>query len=217
VEDDPMVREIHRKFIAALEGFTVAGEAVNGREALDILQKKDVDLVILDIFMPEMDGINTLRVLRNSRRDLDVIVITAAQGGDIIKEASRLGAYDYQVKPFNFERFKHSMESYRKFFTKIKAGDDAFSQAEIDGIFHAREEGSLQQMPKGLQRSTLNKIVSYLQEKRDGISSEDAASVLGVSRVTARRYLEYLVSAGKAVVEPEYRELGRPINKYRIL
>jgi two-component system, CitB family, response regulator DctR len=212
-----MVREIHRKFIAALEGFTVAGEAVNGREALDILQKKDVDLVILDIFMPEMDGINTLRVLRNSRRDLDVIVITAAQGGDIIKEASRLGAYDYQVKPFNFERFKHSMESYRKYFTKIKAGDDAFSQAEIDGIFHAREEGSLQQMPKGLQRSTLNKIITYLQEKRDGISSEDAASVLGVSRVTARRYLEYLVSAGKAVVEPEYRELGRPINKYRIL
>lgn len=217
VEDDPMVREIHRKFIMALEGFTLAGEVGDGAAALEFVKKTEVDLVILDIFMPQMDGIQTLRELRSSRHDLDVIVITAAQGGDIIKEASRLGAFDYQIKPFNFERFKHSLESYRKFFLKLRAAGNSFTQEDIDGVFHMAEDSAPRHIPKGLSAVTLNKVVGHLKNKRDGISSEETAALLGVSRVTARRYLEYLVSTGKAVVEPEYRELGRPINKYRIL
>lgn len=217
VDDDPTVREIHRKFVAGMTGFTVVGESAGGLEAQELLKKRNVNLILLDIFMPGLDGLNTLRQLREGRRDLDVIVVSAARSSEIIKEAARLGVFDYQVKPFNFERFKLSLEAYRRFHAKLNVKDGDFSQEEIDRVFHAKEEGTLYRMPKGLQQTTLKKVLLQLQNCRDGLSSEDAASVLGVSRVTARRYLEYLVSAGKAIMEPEYRETGRPVNKYRML
>jgi len=216
VEDDPMVRDIHRRFISSLESFSVVGEAGAGTEALALLQHKKVHLLILDIFMPELDGIHTLRAIREAGWDVDIIVITAAQGGEIIKESARLGVFAYLIKPFTFEKFAQTLKFYRLYFQKLGTENHTFSQADLDGIFFSGEKSRPGHLPKGLQLVTLEKVISFLQEKKEGVSSEELASFLGVSRVTARRYLEYLVLAGRAVREPVYREWGRPLNCYRM-
>ena len=220
VEDDPMVRDIHRRFIASIEGFTVVGEAGTGKAALELLEEKEASLAILDVYMPEMDGIRALRAIRENRRDLDVIMITAAQGGDIIKEASRLGVFAYLIKPFTFERFTHTLESYKRYYYKIEDKQGAFSQDELNGFFLAGDKGPSPDLPKGLHNATLQKTIDFLKDSRnqkEGISASELGAHLGVSRVTARRYLEYLVRAERAVVQPEYQEWGRPVNRYRIL
>jgi two-component system, CitB family, response regulator DctR len=217
VEDDPMVREIHRKFISALEGFLLVGEAGNGKEALEILQSKEVDLIIMDIFMPQMDGIKALKAIRKTNKDVDVIVISAAQGGAVIKEAARLGAYDYLIKPFNYERFTYSLLAYKRYVEALKSNRNKFTQEQVDGVFQASREARIQHLPKGLHPATLKKVTHILRETQKELSSDEMAAILGVSRVTARRYLEYLVSQGKVVMEPVYQETGRPVNKYKIL
>jgi two-component system response regulator DctR len=217
VEDDPMVRDIHRKFISSLEGFSVAGEAGTGTEALALLEHRKANLLILDIFMPELDGIQTLRAIRKATWDVDIIVITAAQGGEIIKESARLGVFAYLIKPFTFERFAQTLKSYRQYFLKLGTETHTFSQADVDGIFFSGGKNLPRHLPKGLQPATLEKVIYFLRESSEGVSSEELASFLGVSRVTARRYLEYLASAGRAVMEPVYREWGRPVNRYRLL
>ena len=220
VEDDPMVRDIHRRFIASIDGFTVVGEAGTGKAALDLLEEKEANLVILDVYMPEMDGIDALRFIREKGRDLDVIMITAAQGGDIIKEASRLGVFAYLIKPFTFERFAHALESYKRYYYKLEDKEGAFSQDELNGFFLAGDKGPSTDLPKGLHNATLQKTIDFMRDKgnqKAGISASELGAHLGVSRVTARRYLEYLVRAERAVVQPEYQEWGRPVNRYRLL
>jgi two-component system response regulator DctR len=217
VDEDPMVRDIYRRFISSLEGFVVVSEAVTGTEALALLRHKKVHLLILDIFMPELNGIQTLRAIRKEEWDVDVIIITAAQDGEIIKESARLGVFAYLIKPFTFERFAQTLKAYSQYFRKLDTQTHTFSQADVDGIFFSGDKILPRHLPKGLQPATLEKVISFLQSKNDGISSGELASYLGVSRVTARRYLEYLVSAGRVVMEPVYREWGRPVNRYRML
>ena len=220
VEDDPMVSEIHSRFLNSLEGFSIAGIAANGKEALALLQQRAADLVILDVYMPELGGIETLRLIRETGRDLDIIMITAAQEGEVIKEASRLGVFAYLIKPFTYERFTHTLESYRHFYRKIKDKSEVFSQEEVDSVFKASEQGEQTDLPKGLHSATLKKTAAFMQAssaKREGVSATELGDFLGVSRVTARRYLEYLVSSGRAVVEPAYQQWGRPVNRYRLI
>lgn len=212
-----MVREIHRKFVSSLEGFSVTGAAGTGTEALNLLRTKKIHLVILDIFMPEMDGIQTLRAIREAGLDVDVIVISAAQGGEIIKESARLGVFAYLIKPFTFERFIHTLKAYQSYLQKLEESGHAFSQADVDGLFRSSEKSQARRLPKGLHTATFDRAILFLEGNKEGTSSEELAAFLGVSRVTARRYLEYLVSAGRAVMEPVYREWGRPVNRYRLL
>ncbi|NPV44434.1 MAG: response regulator [Firmicutes bacterium] len=218
VEDDPMVMDIHKRFISSIEGFKIAGEAFKGSDALKIMEHKEVDLVILDIFMPELDGIETLKKIRENGDDVDVILITAASEGNIIKEVVRFGAFDYIIKPFKFERFKSALDSYKRVFEKMNCGSCEFSQEDIDNVFIPKSKKSMHNpLPKGLQTATLKNIVGYLKNSRVPLSADEVAGLSGVSRVTARRYLEYLIASGRAVVEPCYREVGRPVNKYRLM
>lgn len=218
VEDDPMVMDIHKRFISSVEGFEILGEAHNGSDALKILKKKDIDLVILDIFMPELDGIETLKKIREGENDVDVILITAAQEGGIVKEVIRLGAFDYIIKPFTFERFKASLDSYKRYLKKMRNMAEEFSQEDVDDVFTRKDKNKVfLKLPKGLQDTTLKKIISYLKNSEKPLSADEVANLSGVSRVTARRYLEYLVATGRGVVQPKYQEVGRPINNYKLL
>lgn len=74
--------------------------AVNGLEAIDHVAANDVDLVLLDIKMPKLGGIEALREIKNIKPATKVIMITGWQSQDYIQESSKLGAYDYIVKPF---------------------------------------------------------------------------------------------------------------------
>lgn len=214
VEDDPMVMDIHRRFVQSFSGFTVEATAQNGKEALETLNETDIDLVIMDIYMAELDGLETLRRIRQDRRDLDVIVVSAAHEIDTVREVMRLGAFDYVVKPFTYERLSQAMEGYRTYLKKKGELD----QRDIDSIMRREarrtRDGCL---PKGLSAIQLEKVLSCLNESDLGLSADEVAAITGVSRVTARRYLEHLVSIGQASVDQEHRSVGRPINLYRII
>lgn len=216
VEDDPMVMDIHKRFISSIDGFRVAGAAGNGSDAIKMLDRLDIDLIILDIYMPEIDGIEVLKKARQKGKDLDIILITAAQEVNTVKEVVRYGAFDYIIKPFKYERFKKALVSYREHYYAMNSVADRVSQKDIDNMFEQRRIDSKQCLPKGIQPETLSMVIDILKNSGDSLSAEQMARMTSVSRVTARRYLEYLVSTGRACVEPCYRDIGRPINKYRL-
>ncbi|WP_338825794.1 Transcriptional regulatory protein DcuR [Moorella thermoacetica] len=217
VEDDPMVLEIHRRFIESLPGFRVLGTAQDGQSALKEVQNTRAQLVILDIFMPEVDGITLLRKFRQLIIPVDVIVVTAAQETDKVQEALRLGAVDYLIKPFRFERLREALERYRcrcQQLTQLKA--KALKQEDLDQLLEIGSKFHKIDPPKGLQPRTLDLIIQVLKRTfPSALSAHQLAKITGISRVTARRYLEYLLSLGFVAVQCEYGSVGRPLNRYR--
>lgn len=219
VDDDPTVADLHRRFVSAVEGFEVWGIAKNGKEALGFLRRNEIHLVILDIFMPELDGIEVLREIRAMTTDADVIIITAAQEGGTIQEALRLGVFDYLLKPFNFSRFKKTMDSFRENHIKIsEKKKEYFDQGEIDLVLRrSRIASENSALPKGIQRETLDRIIGVFRDSSGLLSVEDVAQSTELSRVTVMRYVKYLLNIGELVDELCYQEVGRPVNKYLFL
>lgn len=119
VEDDPMVRQVNRQFIERVKGFRIVGTAGNGIEGMKQIKQLKPDLVVMDIFMPEQDGIKTLQKLRESDTKVDVITVTAANDMKTIQHVLQLGVFDYIMKPFTYERIKHTLENYMHFKEKV--------------------------------------------------------------------------------------------------
>ncbi|MBK3495265.1 response regulator [Viridibacillus sp. YIM B01967] len=218
VEDDPMVRQVNRQFIERVKGFRIVGTAGNGIEGMKQINQLKPDLVVMDIFMPKQDGIKTLQKLRESDTKVDVITVTAANDMKTIQHVLQLGVFDYIMKPFTYERIKHTLENYMHFKEKV-AEKNELTQRELDELLHhqqstIKEPGNL---PKGLNGSTLEKIVTYIKKQEAAISAEEVANGVGLARVTARRYLDYLEKQQKVVIDIQYGGVGRPVNQYRII
>lgn len=221
IEDDPMVQEVNRQFVERVESFKVAGIAGTGAEGLRLVQELQPDLVILDVYMPSLDGTETLQRLRNEKHPVDVIVITAAKDTPTIQKMLRNGAIDYIIKPFKFERVKQSLENYRMLRGQLTK-EQTLDQGDLDRILQHKEsvltdsadpqmEGDL---PKGLNALTLKLIMMFLTQRAHPLSAEEVADGVGIARVTARRYLEYLEKLGKLTLDIRYGGVGRPINRY---
>jgi two-component system response regulator DctR len=213
VEDDPMVMEVNIGFLEKLPLFKLCGTAVNGTDAIKKVQKLRPNLILLDMFLPDQSGLEVLKSIRDQQLPIDVIMITAARDADTIREVFRLGAVDYLVKPFRYDRFKSALEAYQKMWNKLK-GSSSLKQEDIDDIkqMNVIEE----HLPKGLSESTLRQVLLVLIEQSDPVTAENLASYLGMARVTVRRYLEYLVQTGKIKVQMEYGTVGRPSHHYYI-
>ena len=218
VEDDPMVAEIHQNFINSVENFRVAGIVNNGLKALEFVERRPVRLVILDIFLPGLDGIATLEKIRARGENIDVIIVSASRDIATVTKAIQAGAFDYIVKPFVFERIRASLLSFRQMMEHLKGGPQQIDQQGIDNLFQVRNRKNLDgKLPKGLNPHVMERLEVILSDRKAPISSAEAAEVLNVSRITARRYLEHMVSTGKALIEQEYHDVGRPVNKYALL
>lgn len=218
VDDDPMVAHLHERAIKALPRFCVVGIASNGKHALQLAEELKPHLVILDVYMPEVDGIEMLRQLRTLRYPTDVILITAARETEKLQEATRYGALDFIIKPFKLQRLQDALQAYEARFDLLQ-GDEQLSQPKVDRLLHQEEVNSretlAEELPKGLNQLTLYKIVSFLKKKDGPLSAEAVAAGSGVSRITARRYLEHLVEKGMARVDLSYGT-GRPSRQYSI-
>lgn len=224
IEDDPMVREVNRQFIERVEGFKVIGMCSNGVEGLSKIIELNPDLVLMDIFMPEQDGIETLREIRKENLSVDVITVTAANDMQTIQKILHLGVYDYIMKPFTFERVQQTLRNYLRFKRMSQSVQDV-SQKELDEMIHhfsevgPQVESSLEDfvdLPKGFNRSTLEKVLNYIKQSEGGASADEVASNIGVARVTARRYLDFLEKQKLIKVDVHYGGIGRPINQYFI-
>lgn len=221
VEDDPMVREVNRQFIEKVEGFEVVGQATNGVDGLVQIGVFKPDLVFMDIFMPEQDGIESLRKIRELKLPVDVITVTAANDLKTVQEILHLGVFDYIMKPFSFERVQGTLENYVRFKRRMQK-EQELTQVELDQLFHYHDGSTngdvkatkhLKDLPKGFNRATLEKVVHYLQSV-EGASAEEVASGVGIARVTARRYLDYLEKQAEITMDVHYGGIGRPVNYY---
>jgi len=218
-EDDPMVADINKSFTEAIEGFTVVGIARNGKEALDLIRRTAPDLVILDVYMPNVEGTEVLTLIRRSEAPVDVIMVTAANDIATIGKVLRGGVVDYIIKPFKFERYRAVLESYREFRRKMRE-KDSLAQEELDQVLGpkvAQAAGRGMNMPKNLHPQTLNSIIDFLAACQEAQSAEEIAAAVGISRVTARRYMEYLLTQGKVQMVLEYIAVGRPVHRFRLI
>lgn len=213
IEDDPMVQEVNRQFVNMVDGFKVIGAASNGLEGLNLVQQLNPDLVLIDVYMPNQDGLKTLKQIRSKGYKVDVIAITAASDMDTVRSFLQQGAFDYIMKPFKFERIKKALENYRSFRMQLHEKQN-ISQEELDGVLFQKELEARADLPKGLNAVTLTKVSTYLSGHSTPISAEEVAEGLGIARVTARRYLEYLEKCKKVKIDIQYGGVGRPINRY---
>jgi len=214
VEDDPVAAEAHRQYVERVSGFTVAGVVHSGGEALRFCERHTVDLVLLDFYLPDTHGLAVCRALRAAGSTADVIAVTSARDLEVVKAAVSAGVVQYLLKPFTFTSLREKLQRYAEF--RQSAGQ-ASDQTDVDRALAMLRTPSQQGLPKGMSKETLNAIAAALRAEPDGLPAGGAASATGVSRVTARRYLEYLADAGLAAREPRYGQVGRPEVWYRAL
>lgn len=224
VDDDFMVARIHRRFVEQLDGFDVVGEASTGAEALRMVDELAPDLVLLDIHLPDISGLEVLRRLRGGSAPVDVLVVTAARDVDTVKESLRGGAVQYIVKPFTAQVLHERLQSYLAMRRSLHQLDVERSgevgQRDVDAIFGAtRGTAREARLPKGLTAQTLELVARTLRDatRDDGrtLSAAEAGELTGLARVSVRRYLEHLVSVGAAEVKLRYGGTGRPERGYR--
>lgn len=216
VEDDFRVAGIHSRFVDQTAGFHVVGTAHNGKSAREAVLKLRPDLILLDVHLPDANGLDLLREWRTSRIPVGVIVITAATEAHSVRDALEGGAVHYLIKPFEYEDLTAQLQRFRDQAETLNQ-TAAAGQEDINKIFGysaAPLTDSVHSLPKGLSTETAA-LVAELLESGQETSASDCADTLGISRVSVRRYLEYFVEAGRATVRLEYGRAGRPERKYR--
>lgn len=212
VEDDPMVSLLDRSFTEKDSRFQVVEAFRDGRTALQWLSCNEADLLILDVYMPTLTGLELLHQLRAQSIPTDVIMVTAADDAKTVDALLKLGVVDYLVKPFTIERFQQALDSFCRHRETVSG--TAVSQQMLDQLL-ARPGQITQAPPKGLQESTLERVRDALRAApAAGATSEALAQRTGLSAVTARRYLNYLVERGEAVSQVNYDTGGRPCRLY---
>ncbi|WP_040682996.1 response regulator [Thermosinus carboxydivorans] len=217
VEDDPMVAEINKKFTEAVTGFTVVGVVKDGAAALAFVAQKSVDLIILDNYLPEKTGVEVLAELRRRDQPVDVIMVTAADDSKTVSRILRQGVVGYIAKPFKFERYRAVLEAYRSFREKTLKKTN-LAQEDIDEMFSVRQRSAgPDDIPKNFSQQTMNLIIDFLANQTAPLSAEEIAAGVGISRVTARRYLEYFVDLGRVQRTMEYLTVGRPVHRFKLV
>ena len=217
VEDDPMVAMINEQFVSRHKDFVVAHKCNDGKSALEYLDENEVDLIILDVFMPYMDGFETLRQIRKKQISVDVIMVTAANEREQLKEGLHLGVVDYLVKPFTFERFKVALD---KFIAQVEALKDwdKVNQKNIDFLIDKSRKKANELYPKGIQEKTLQTIIEHLKEnKNKWLTGDEIAEKVGLTGVTVRRYMTHLSEVGIVIADMNYGTGGRPCMLYKLL
>ena len=214
VEDDALVAEVHASYVERVPGFAVAGVAHRATEALELLASRPVDLVLLDFHLPDIKGLDMLRALHaRSAAPIDVIAVTAARDPETIRQAIAHGVSQYLVKPFAFATFADKLERYARYRAQV---DDTAEpdQAEVDALIGTLRGPTARSLPKGLNATTLDNVRDVVREARTPLTASEVGGRCGLSRVTARRYLEHLAVEGIVTLSMRYGGTGRPEHLY---
>lgn len=226
VDDDFMVARIHQGFVERTPGFQVVGTAHTGEAALDAVRTVAPDLVLLDIYLPDMSGLDVLEQVRGLAPEIDVLVITAARESETVRRALRGGVVHYLIKPFGYDALRERLEHYAQAHRGLLAVPVA-EQSDIDRVLGVRRGGVARTLPKGLSVETAQLVGQALRSAGTGpetgpgtspdgsLSAAECAHVVGISRVSARRYLEHLAAQDVAEVRLRYGTTGRPERRYR--
>ncbi|EOU1703169.1 response regulator [Clostridium perfringens] len=214
VEDDPMVALINKRFLENMGFKDILGPVQTEEEIIQLLDKENIDLILLDVYLPKKNGIDILKSLRYKKYLTDVIMITAANSVEEVKRAFAYGVTDYLVKPFEFERFEEAINKYKQ-KNNLLNKREALSQQDIDIISKSLEEKI--ELPKGLNQKTLDRIMEFLKENKGKVwTLREIAYELKISNVTIKKYMDYLEDIKKVNVTLTSGNVGRPEYKYTL-
>ncbi|MBB3665682.1 MULTISPECIES: response regulator [Prauserella salsuginis group] len=219
VDDDARVARNHADCVASMRGFAVTAVVHTGAAALEAVEAHRPDLVLLDLYLPDMSGIDVLRQLRTTSgaggtAPADVLVISALRDVDSVRRAMHGGAVYYLIKPFDLDALREQLERFAATRDKL-SGVDQVTQRDVDSVFGVQRPTTRQELPKGLTAETARLVAETLRAAGSDLSAVEVAERAGIARVTARRYLEYLCADGRAELRMRYGSAGRPEHRYR--
>jgi len=216
-EDDYRIAQVQEQFLQKVTDVKLVGKALNAKETLDLLGANEVDLLLLDIYMPDELGTELLPKIRERYPQVDVIMVTAATERAMLEKAVKYGVFNYLLKPVTMKKFVDTIEDYKR-KKKLLSTSEEVDQSMIDRYFGSiNQTAAIQKdLPTGVDRHTLDKVKDVVK-KLKGVSIDEMSEEMGVSRTTARRYLEYLVSIDVCVAKHEYGIVGRPQRKYYLV
>lgn len=221
IEDDPMVEFIHRNYLEKLAIFEEIYSADTVDDAQERLSEKQVDLILLDIHLKEGNGLDFLTQLRANRTEVEVILITAANETNSVQTGLHLGAIDYLIKPFTFERFQQSIQQFQD--KKRQLDSSQVSQDTIDRLLNSSQQAPKDAAPpateldKGLSNQTMDHIFKVIDEIHQPFTIQELAEKCGLSHVSVRKYIHYLENLGQLKSETIYTKVGRPYKAFRYI
>lgn len=219
VEDDPMVSSINSQYLQKIfpaNTLQIYSEN-NATDALKIVQTLEPNLILLDIYLPKISGTDLLKLFIKNNLHPNVIMLTAANDAQHISQAIDYGILDYLVKPFTYERFKKSIVHFLN-FNKTLNQDKKLSQTQLDQLFITKdidETSHADQLPKGLSEYSLKKIKQAIKQTTKPFSNQDIARKSLLSRISTKKYLDFLEKNGDLTAQIHYLKIGRPVKMYK--
>lgn len=216
VDDDFMVARAHERIVQQLRGYRVVGVAHSGTQALELIRELAPQLVLLDMYLPDMTGLDVIRRARSAGPAVDFLVLSAAREADIVTAALQGGVVSYLLKPFKISELQSRLAGYAE-RRDLLARPGALSQADLDralGSAGGAASVRVVELPKGLSKETGALIETALRASSPDLAASECGEALGMSRVVARKYLEYFAGTGQATVALRYGQTGRPQRRY---
>ena len=181
VDDHTLFRRGLVGLLAEMEGFQVVGEASNGRDALTVIETANPDIVLLDVNMPEMGGIETLTALRKQGVDLPVLMLTISQHEEDLIGAIRAGANGYLLK--NTEP-----ETLRQTIMQVMAGKAVLAPEVTGQVFHLVRSGQFDPVDLLTERE-----VEVLRFLAHGLTTAQTGSEMFISENTVKTHVRHIL------------------------
>jgi response regulator of citrate/malate metabolism len=214
-DDDFHVAKIHTAYVERVPGFGVVGQAHDAAGTRTKIAALRPDLVLLDLYLPDENGLDVVRSLLDQSGRPDFIVISAARDVASVRTAMQLGAVHYLVKPFGFAALRERLTAYRGLRERLTCLDQA-DQTDVDALYGLlRGPATLPaHLPKGHSAPTLERVRDAVRSAGTDVSAVEVAEAVGISRPTAQRYLAYLAEHGVIHLHLRYGATGRPEHRY---
>ncbi|RXI96756.1 DNA-binding response regulator [Anaerobacillus alkaliphilus] len=193
--------------------------ASNGKEGVQKFLEHQPDLILVDFHMPVMDGLITVRTIRQMDQATPIIVLTVDERQEIVEEFSQAGANDFALKPIKapdiISRIKVHMRLAGLEMVLHKSDiQQSSSLASIPNNSATLSSVLEKAIVKGISKKTLYLIASYLSTQSVPQTIEVISNETGISYPTVHRYLNHLVEEGIVTIDNDYGKVGRPKNHY---
>lgn len=214
-EEDPMLRSMYLDYTRKVPGFDIIGMVDSGEDLFISLKREAPDLVLMDLFLEGFDALEGLRYTRCAYSRTDIILMSCGKPPRVVSDALRMGAFEYLIKPFTFDRFYQALMVFRGYQLALRSRREPWNQEDLDQLIAARRRALVRhEEPKGFQQKLLVAVEELVQGACCPVTAVQVGSILSVSRTTARRYLEYLVESGRLRLLYDYQKVGRPVKRY---